>query len=156
MGYECAIWAGKPGPVVTLQEAASNDAKFFQIGDLVRINADGEVSLGSDGHVHAIARSNATGTDGTEHQIELLNPSAVYSMQYDTSTTESLIGDQVKLDVVTTGLQELGADNTTAIALVVGLHPDDGIVTDDSSASQTRRVLVTFLDSVIKAAGAAA
>lgn len=78
--------------VVSAQEGAGTQT--FKRGDLLKFDASGQVVIATAGVMHAIALADASGTQATLLEIELLDPTAVYIAYYKSSATaQALVGD---------------------------------------------------------------
>jgi len=88
---------------------AAND---FQKGDLVALNTDGELVLGTAGNILGIAQSAATGVDNTAIAVDVLMGDEFSIPWTAEATTETLLNDIADV-TFTTGAQVLTASGTT-------------------------------------------
>ena len=87
-------------------------ANDFQVGDLVALNTDGELVLGTAGNILGIAQKAATGTDDTKIPVDVLLGDSFSIPWTAEATTETLLNDIADV-TFTTGAQVLTGGGTT-------------------------------------------
>ena len=129
--------------VVKATEHATDGA--WKAGDLLIIGTNGKMQIATAGAIYAIARSDASGTENTVHEIELISFDNVYSARYSGTTSVALIGDCVDF-TFTAGAHTLSESGATTDAYVVGLDTRDAVGTSGG------RLLIKFYPALGDAA----
>jgi hypothetical protein len=99
--------------VIICQEGAT--AGSFKNGDLVYTNSSGQVILSTTNAILGIARADASGTQGTELAVELVNEFDVYALPYEgTTVTDMAVVGQPNDLVHTAGAQVVATTQGSA------------------------------------------
>jgi hypothetical protein len=116
--------------VIVCQEGAT--AGSFKQGDLVYTNSSGQVILSTTNKIFGIARSDASGTQGTELFVELVNGWDVYSLPYEgTTVTDMAVVGQYNDLVHTAGTQTVATTQGSAKEVfIVGI---DGMAAEGAA-----------------------
>ena len=93
---------------------AAND---FQIGDLVKLNTDGELVIATAGAILGIAQSAATGVDNTAIAVDVLMGDDFSIPWTAEATTETMLNSVVDV-TFTTGAQVLTGGGSTDCVMV--------------------------------------
>jgi hypothetical protein len=120
---------------ILCQEGAS--AGSFKRGDLVYTDSSGQVELGAAGKILGFALADASGTQGTEIPVMLVNAWDIYAIPLNTTTAQTNVGTQGDL-TYTAGAQYVTVGTGVKEVAIVGLHPADAVGTSGG------RVLVRF------------
>lgn len=119
----------------------------FSAGDLVFIHTNGKIRIATAGVIAGIARSGYTGDADTLHEVELIDPHAVYSARYKASATaQTLVGDCLDF-TFTVGAHTLNESSATTDVYCVGLDPRDALGTSGG------RLLIRFYGTLLTATG---
>lgn len=103
--------------VVPAQEGLSQS---YKAGDLLQFSS-GQVIIATAGYIHAIALEDATGTQNTETEVELIDMDTVYVTPYKASTTVLATSMHVIHDFVfTVGGHTLDEASASTDCYVVG------------------------------------
>ena len=92
-------------------------ADDFQIGDLVKLNAEGELVIADAGNILGIAQKAATGVDNTKIPVDVLLGDEFSAVWTSEATTETLLNDIADF-TFTTGAQVLTGGGTTDAVVV--------------------------------------
>ena len=134
---------GKPN-IVRIQEASASSANDWYAGDLVKVDSSGELVIATAGAIYGIARSAASGTASTWHNVDVLGHDDIITVKYKASaTTEGLTTDTVDFTFTANGhtVDESGASTD---AVVVGFDPINAI------GATGGRLLVKILPAAIQ------
>lgn len=115
-------WICGVNPIVVPAEEGAGQS--YKAGDLVKWSS-GQLVIATAGAIDGIARRDASGTQHTVCEVELINLDSVYSARYHTDATDiALCGDIADFTFTAGGhtLEESGADTDTVI---VALDPRD-------------------------------
>ena len=96
---------------------AAGAANEIQPGDLVRLDSNGELILGSAGHIFAICLGSASTTDDTNIPVDVLRDGDLFSIPCNTTTTEAHIGTTCDV-TFTTGAQVATTGGSTDLYCV--------------------------------------
>jgi len=119
-------WIAGPDPVVVPAQEGSGQS--YKAGDLVKWSS-GQIVVATAGAIDGIARRDASGTQGTTCEMELINLDSVYVSQYKASATaQTLVG--VVLDYTfTAGGHTLDESGASTDVIGVALDPRDAVTT---------------------------
>ena len=118
--------------------------QVFKAGDPLKTNA-GKWIIATDGVIKGIARGDASAVEGTALEVELIDPSAVYSVRYKVgATAQTLVGSILDFNFAGT-LGDLRLDESGAATDVycVALDSRDAVLTSGG------RLLVRFLGALL-------
>jgi hypothetical protein len=116
-----------PGNPVVVKGLEGASTQTFDAGDLVKFSA-GYVVTATDGVIHGIARRDATGTQSTEIEVELIDKNAVYSAKVGSGEThaQTMVGTIMDFTFTVAGEHYLSSSGGTD-TLVVALDPRDAV-----------------------------
>ncbi len=138
------LYSGVESQVVEATEP-SGTVNYFYKGDLVKFNGSGQIAaVASTGVVSGIAGATCTGTAGTEFDLALLDPAAIYVIRIEDGEESALayVGEISGLDF-TTGIQRIDISQTAQNDIyIVGVHPSDVGAAD--AGLNEGRLLVRF------------
>ncbi len=129
------------------QEASAGSANAFYIGDLVRLDASGELIIATTGNILGIAEKVATGTSSTEIPVDVVSADEEFIMKYTTSATDEAHAQD--LGDITFTLSAT-AGHTVAVG---GSDNDIRIVDHDPRDPWTTsggRLIIRFLDKALQ------
>ena len=98
-------------------------ANAFQVGDLVKLNSDGELVIATSGAILGIALASATGVDNTAIPVDVIGTDEFSAVWTSEATSETLVNDIADF-TFTTGAQVLTGGGS-ADAVVVDHDPKD-------------------------------
>jgi len=128
--------------VVSVEEGSSSGS--FQIGDLVKFDSSGQVVIATAGVIDGIARFNATGTQATKGEVDLIDSSSIFTAAYVSTTGQTLVGDLLDF-TFTAGAHTLSETSAETDVYCVALDPRD---TEGASGG---RLYVRFLSALLTA-----
>ena len=133
-----------PGDPIVQKGLEGASTQTFDAGDPVKFSA-GYVVVATAGAIHGISRTDATGTQSSTIEVELIDPNARYSVRCSTGLThaQTLVGTMADLDFTTPSAMVL--EDGTTDTYIVGLDPRDAVGTTSG------RVLVRFMGAVLTA-----
>ena len=134
------IYPAAQSTVISAQEGAGTQT--FDVGDLVKFDSSGQVVVATAGVIHGIARQDATGTQATKLEVELIDPNAIYCARYKAAATaQALVGDILDF-TFTIGAHTLDEGSATTDVYCVGLDNRDVVTTSGG------RLLFRFLGTL--------
>ena len=133
-----------PGDPVVVKGLEGGSTQTFDAGDPVQFSA-GYVVVATAGVMHGIARRDATGTQTSTIEVELIDPNALYSVRCSTGLThaQTLVGTICDFQFTTPGAMVV-EDGTTDL-YIVALDPRDAAGTTNG------RLLVRFKPTLMTA-----
>ena len=133
-----------PTDPVVVKGLEGASTQTYDAGDPVKFSA-GYVVVATAGAIHGISRTDATGTQSSTIEVELIDPNARYSVRCSTGLThaQTLVGTMVDFQFTTPGAMVV--EDGTTDAYIVGLDPRDTV------GATNGRVLVRFMGSLLTA-----
>ena len=115
-------WICGVNPIVVPAEEGSTQS--YKAGDLVKWSS-GQLVIATAGAIDGIARRDASGTQHTVCEVELINLDSVYSVRNNSDATSiALVGDITDF-TFTAGAHTVDEDSATTDAVIVALDPRD-------------------------------
>jgi hypothetical protein len=129
------------------QEAAAGLINAFHPGDLVKLNAAGELVIASAGVILGIAEKTATGTASTEIPVDVISADEEFIAKYKAAATAEALAQDIAdftFTVSTTAGHTLDESGATTDARIVDHDPRDPWTTSGG------RLIIRFLDSALQ------
>ena len=133
-----------PGDPVVIKGLEGGSTQTFDAGDPVKFSA-GYVVVATAGAIHGIARRDASGTQTTTVEVELIDPNALYSVRCSTGLTHALTLSGTMADFQFTTPGAMVIEDGTTDTYIVALDPRDAV------GATNGRVLVRFMGSLLTA-----
>ena len=129
------------------QEASGGSANAFYVGDLVKIDASGELVIATAGVILGIAEKVATGTASTEIPVDVISADEEFVAKYKASATAEALAQDIAdftFTVSSTAGHTLDESGATTDVRIVDHDPRDKWTTSGG------RLIVRFLDSALQ------
>ena len=133
-----------PGNPIIQKGLEGGSTQTFDAGDPVQFSA-GYVVVATAGSIHGIARRDATATQTSTIEVELIDPNALYSVRCSSGLTHALTLPGTMADFQFTTPGSMVIEDGTTDVYIVGLDPRDAVGTTNG------RVLVRFMGSLLTA-----
>jgi len=129
------------------QEASGGSVNAFHPGDLVKLDAAGELVIATAGAILGIAEKTATGTASTEIPVDLISADEELIAKYKAAATAVALAQDIAdftFTVSTTAGHTLDESGAATDVRIVDHDPRDAWTTSGG------RLIVRFLDSALQ------